>query len=85
MKNIFSQNGQYRLDHFYNNAIDNAGIHKHNFYELFFFVSGTAYYIIRGERVKISPGHILLIDRNTLHTPIVNPDTPSLYTVCAFH
>lgn len=80
MKNIFSQNGQCRLDHFYNNAIDNAGIHKHNFYELFFFVSGTAYYIIRGERVKISPGHILLIDRNTLHTPIVNPDTPKVYT-----
>ena len=50
MKNLFAQNGQYRLDHFHNNAIENAGIHKHYFYELFFFVSGTAYYIIRGKR-----------------------------------
>lgn len=79
MKNLFSQNGQYRLDHFHNNAIENAGIHKHNFYELFFFVSGTAYYIIHGEKVKIAPRHILLIDRDTYHIPIVDVEADKKY------
>lgn len=78
-KKLFIQNPQYRIDHFHNNQIPDSGIHKHDFYELFFFISGTAYYIINNKKTRIAPGSILLINRNTFHTPIVKPDGNKKY------
>ncbi|WP_159888453.1 helix-turn-helix transcriptional regulator [Paenibacillus puerhi] len=62
----------FKIFHYYDERIDKAGPHQHDFYEIFFFLSGEVTYIVNDVKYKIHPGDILLINAGETHYPIVN-------------
>ena len=43
--------------------------HEHEFYEIFFFLSGDVSYIIEGSTYQLRPGDILLTSNEDIHKP----------------
>jgi AraC-like DNA-binding protein/mannose-6-phosphate isomerase-like protein (cupin superfamily) len=50
--------------------------HNHDFYEVFFLISGRVSYIIEGKAYILKPGDIVLINNNELHKPVIEPGCP---------
>ena len=50
--------------------------HEHEFYEVFFFLSGDVNYIIEGRTYQLRPGDILLTDNRDIHKPDIRPGKP---------
>ena len=50
--------------------------HEHEFYEVFFFLSGNVSYNIEGRTYLLRPGDILLTDNKDIHKPEVLPGRP---------
>lgn len=50
--------------------------HEHEFYEVFFFLSGNVSYNIEGRTYLLHPGDILLTDNKDIHKPEVRPGKP---------
>lgn len=49
--------------------------HNHDFYEIYFFISGRVTYIIEGKSYLLKPGDILLINNRELHKPVIETGT----------
>lgn len=45
--------------------------HNHDFYEIYFFISGRVTYIIEGKSYILRPGDIVLINNKELHKPVI--------------
>lgn len=66
----------YEIFH-YNGPLKNeVSIHNHDFYEIFFLLSGKISYWMEGEIYHPDEGDIILIDPMTLHRPIISADEP---------
>ncbi len=50
--------------------------HHHDFYEVFFFVSGTVTYTVEGRCYQLRPGDLLLTNDQDIHRPEVTPGKP---------
>ena len=50
--------------------------HHHEFYEVFFFISGIVRYTIDGRTYQLRAGDILLTDNRDLHRPEISPGKP---------
>lgn len=50
--------------------------HQHDFYEIFFFLSGNVNYIIEGRNYPLRPGDILLTNNQDIHRPEIQPGRP---------
>ncbi len=50
--------------------------HEHEFYEVFFFLSGNVSYNIEGRTYALQPGDILLTDNKDIHRPKIRPGKP---------
>lgn len=48
--------------------------HYHDFYKIIFFVRGDVSYIVEGKRYELTPHDFILVGRNEIHRPIVNPE-----------
>lgn len=57
----------YELMHYLNKDFKTVSLHSHDFYELYFFISGNASYIIENGHYRLRSGDILLISPNNLH------------------
>lgn len=60
-------NNSYELMHYLNKDFKTVSLHSHDFYELYFFISGNASYIIENGHYRLRSGDILLISPNNLH------------------
>ncbi|OPX45753.1 HTH-type transcriptional activator RhaR [Ruminiclostridium hungatei] len=49
----------------------NVEYHNHDFYEIFFYMSGRVTYIIEGKFYRLKPGDIILINNKELHRTII--------------
>ncbi|NTV90631.1 MAG: AraC family transcriptional regulator [Clostridiales bacterium] len=49
--------------------------HSHDFYEVYFFISGKVTYIIEGKSYFLKPGDIILINNKEFHNAIIESDT----------
>jgi len=49
-------------------------LHHHDFYEIYFFLSGSVQYIVESRSYLLTPGDVLLISPMELHQPIFGPD-----------
>ena len=49
----------------------NVEYHNHDFYEIFFFISGRVKYIIEGKTYNLKPNDILLTNNKELHKPVI--------------
>ncbi len=45
--------------------------HNHDFYEIYFFISGKVTYVVEGKSYSLKPGDILLVNDKELHKPII--------------
>ena len=53
---------------------ESVAVHHHDFYEIYFFLSGEVEYRVEGKTYLLTPGDLLLINPRELHQPIVKPD-----------
>lgn len=45
--------------------------HNHDFFEVYFFISGQVTYVIEGKSYRLKPGDIILVHSRELHKPII--------------
>lgn len=62
--------------HYYNSVPPQLDFHEHEFYEVFFFLSGDVSYVVEGRTYQLRPGDILLTDNRDIHKAIVRPGKP---------
>lgn len=51
-----------------------VALHHHDFYEIYFFLSGNVQYIVESRSYLLTPGDILLISPMELHQPMFAPE-----------
>ena len=52
-------------------------VHHHDFYEVYYLLSGKVEYWVDGKLVTMQPGDLLLINPQELHRPVVDPQSPT--------
>lgn len=68
---------QYMINHdfeFFHNrdmSLFEVDYHSHDFYEVYFFVSGYVTYIIEGKAYKLKPGDIILVNNKEIHKLVI--------------
>ena len=67
----------YEIFHYNEPMINEVEVHNHDFYEIFFLLSGNISYWMEGEVYNPGHGNIMLIDPMILHRPIIPPEQPS--------
>ena len=67
----------YEVYHMNDSDSSKVRLHSHDFFEVFFLLSGVMDYIVEGSRYTLEPGSLLLIPPNELHRPEIS-------TVCSF-
>lgn len=61
----------FEFFHYSDNIPINVEYHNHDFYEIFFFISGKVKYVIEGKTYTLKPNDILLTNNKELHKPII--------------
>ena len=64
----------FEVFHFKDESMQEVALHHHDFYEIYFFLSGNVSYNIESRSYRLSPGDILLISPHELHQPIFSPE-----------
>lgn len=66
----------YELYHNKTTAPFDIVYHNHDFYEVFFFISGDVKYMIEGTIYSLKPGDILLTHNKEMHKPMIDFSKP---------
>lgn len=67
--------GDYEIFHY--SELRQVNLHHHDFYECYFFISGSITYLIEGRNFDLKPGDMVLINSTELHQAIINDgETP---------
>ncbi len=61
----------FELFHYKDEPPLEIGFHNHDFYEIYFFISGKVTYIIEGKSYNAKPGDIFLINNREVHKPVM--------------
>ena len=64
----------FEIFHYRDETLQDVTLHHHDFYEVYFFLSGNVSYNIESFSYRLSPGDILLISPHELHQPVVSPE-----------
>lgn len=64
------QKNTFEVFHYKDEYMKEVALHHHDFYEIYFFVSGKVTYNIESRNYTLQPGDILLINPMELHQPI---------------
>lgn len=64
---------KFEVFHYRDAAPEQVGLHYHDFYEVFFFLSGHVEYRVEGQSYRLESGDLLLISPQELHQPVVLP------------
>lgn len=62
----------YEIYYYSDNDLKSVNLHHHDFYELYFFISGDVTYLIEGKTYDLKAGDIMLINSRELHQAIIN-------------
>lgn len=54
----------------------NISVHHHDFYEIYFFLSGNVSFRVEGRTYHLGSGDLLLINPQELHQSEISPDSP---------
>ncbi len=65
-------NDNFEFFHYKDNTPLEVEYHKHDFFEIYFFISGDVTYIIEGKSYTLKPWDIILINNKELHKPVIN-------------
>lgn len=68
---------RFEVFHYRDKKMDRVGIHHHDFFEVYFFLSGNVSFKVEGKTYHLESGDLLLINPQELHQPDIGQD--SLY------
>ena len=68
-------NNTFEVFHYRDSDIKEVALHHHDFYEIYFFLSGHVTYNIESRSYNLTPGDILLIAPDELHQPMMATET----------
>lgn len=63
------RNKRFEVFHYRDTMLENVSVHHHDFYEIYFFLSGKVRFRIEGRTYDLEPGDLLLINPRELHQP----------------
>ena len=63
----------FELFHFTDHRLLSVDYHNHDFYEIYYFISGKVNCVIEGRTYYLKPGDILLINNKEVHRPLIEP------------
>lgn len=66
--------GDYEIAHKQDTYLKNVELHHHDFYEVYFLLSGDVTYTIEGRIYHVMPGDMLIINPRELHQVGIRPD-----------
>ena len=69
--------GDFEIFYYRDAAPGPVAIHHHDFYEVYFFLSGQVEYRVEGSVYRLEPGDVLLISPMELHQPLIQPNRES--------
>lgn len=64
----------FEIYHYHDPKMTEVPLHHHDFYEIYYFLSGKVEYLVEGMQYTLLPGDLLLISPMELHRPQVAPD-----------
>ena len=64
----------YEIFHYQDPKMQEVPLHHHDFYEIYFFLSGRVDYLVEGINYTLNPGDLMLISPMELHRPTVAPE-----------
>lgn len=65
---------RFEVFHYRDKKLDNVGIHHHDFFEVYFFLSGRVSFKVEGKSYHLESGDLLLINPQELHQPDIGQD-----------
>lgn len=63
----------FEIQHKRDTYLKNVELHHHDFYEIYYLVSGDVTYVIEGKLCRVLPGDLLLISPQELHQVSITP------------
>ena len=60
-------NSTYEINHYVDKNFQTVSMHSHDFFEVYFFIKGSASYIVENGHYTLKSGDVLLISPNNLH------------------
>lgn len=66
---------RFEVFHYRDKKMDGVGIHHHDFFEVYFFLSGRVSFKVEGRSYHLEPGDLLLINPQELHQPDIGTDS----------
>ena len=66
--------GDFEIFHYRDAKFEGVAVHQHDFYEVYFFISGNVEYSVEGKSYLLKEGDLLLINPLELHQPRIGPD-----------
>lgn len=70
------QDSLFECHHYLDKVPPEVEFHEHEFYEIYFFLSGAVSYVIEGRTYQLRPGDILLTNNEDIHRPEVREGKP---------
>ncbi len=64
----------YEIAHKRDTYLKDVELHHHDFYEVYFLVSGDVTYTIEGRTYRVMPGNMMIISPRELHQVYIKPD-----------
>lgn len=64
----------FEIQHKRDTYLQHVELHHHDFYEVYYLVSGDVTYVIEGKLTRIMPGDLLLVSPRELHKVIIGSD-----------
>ncbi|MBE6754368.1 MAG: helix-turn-helix domain-containing protein [Ruminococcaceae bacterium] len=64
----------YEIAHKRDTYLQNVALHHHDFYEVYFLVSGDVNYVIEGRNYSVLPGNMMIVSPRELHQAHIEPD-----------
>jgi AraC-like DNA-binding protein len=65
---------KFEIFHYRDAKFEGVAVHQHDFYEVYFFISGNVEYNVEGKSYLLKQGDLLLINPLELHQPRIGPD-----------
>ena len=69
------QKNTFEVFHYKDEYVKEVALHHHDFYEIYFFISGNVTYNIESRNFSLNPGDILLISPMELHQPVFSQES----------
>ena len=65
---------RFEIFHYRDAKFEGVPVHQHDFYEVYYFISGNVEYNVEGRTYELKSGDLLLINPLELHQPRIAPD-----------